>query len=312
MIQNLPIDITNSSLVIRELITRLRVCDVMSTDMITARRSDTLRTVQLQMKERGITGVPIAENGRVFGIVSVDDIIQALDEGHINDRVDAHMTKNVVLLEEYLPLSLAVSQFQRYSYGRFPVVNKEGLLVGIISSRDILTKLLVEINREVDRLETLIPASVPTSDRPNGFREFTIKQYDLDNGGKATESIKKLCESIGLDSRTCRRIAVIVYELEINLAIHSYGGVISCSYTPECFRIVSRDNGPGIADRDLAVTPGFTTANDWVKSLGFGAGMGLPNIKRVADEFHITSAKGHGTVVTVSVNLVQTGGGETK
>ncbi len=308
MSSNLPIDIANSSLVIRELITRLRVCDVMSTDVITAARSDTLRSVQMKMKEKGITGVPISEKGRVFGIISVDDIIQALDEGHITDRVDMHMTKNVVLLEEYLPLSLAVSHFQRYPYGRFPVVNKEGLLAGIISSRDILTKLLLEINREVDRLETLLPASVPQSERHSGFREYTIKKYDLDNGGKATESAKKMCESIGLDSRTCRRIAVIVYELEINLAIHSYGGVISCSYTPECFRIVSRDNGPGIADAGLAATPGYTTANDWVKSLGFGAGMGLPNVKRVADEFHINSARGHGTVVTAAVFLG--GGGE--
>ncbi len=281
---------------------RLRVADVMSTRLFTVPRDTSLRDVQHLMKKEGITGVPIAEDRRVYGMISVDDIINALDCGYIDDPAHLHMTRNVVVLEEHLPLTLAVSSFQNYSYGRFPVVDKTGLLVGVISSRDILTKMLVEINKEVDRLENLIPTT-ETSQPKDFHREFVVKQYDLDTAGIASGTVKKHCTSQGIDPRTCRRIAVAVYELEVNLAIHSVGGVLTCSLRGDSFRVVSRDNGPGIQDVDRAMTEAYTTAVDWVKALGFGAGMGLPNVKRVSDDFTISSTLHHGTVVTATIYL---------
>ena len=298
----LPIDTRSSSLVIRELITRLRVEDVMSRTVLTATRGTTLRAIQHLMKEKGVTGIPIVEQKRLFGMVSVDDIIRALDEGHIDAAAEQHMTRALVTLEEHLPLSLAIAAFEKHPFGRFPVINREGLLAGVLSSRDILTGLLLAINAEVDRLEELIPGTGIDTDTAF-MAEYPVKRYDMDNTGKASVAVKKACARRGIDPHTCRRIAVSAYELEMNLALHSSGGVLTCSLTPDSFRVVSRDSGPGIADVDLAVQEGYTTARDWIKSLGFGAGMGLSNVKRVSDSFHITSAPGHGTVVTATILL---------
>lgn len=301
MTGTLPIP-PQQSLVIRELITRLRVQDVMSTNISCARRNDSLRTIQQIMKQRGISGVPVVDDGRLYGIVSVDDIIRALDKGHIDEIAEKHMSRNVVFLEENMPLSLAITHFDKYSFGRFPVINKESRLVGIVTSRDILTRLLVEINREVDKLETLLPMA-PPAESARFSKQWQVRKYDMDNAGKVSSEVKKRCTELGVDSRTCRRIAVAVYELEINLVVHSEGGQLHCLLSHDSFKVVAQDQGPGIADVDLAMQEGYSTAIDWIKSLGFGAGMGLPNVKRVSDDFEISSQFGVGTRVQAVIHL---------
>ena len=103
----------------------------------------------------------------------------------------------------------------------------------------------------------------------------------------------------GIDPKIIRRVAIAAYELEMNLVVHSDGGTLTFRADEGEVQLIAKDQGPGIANVDLAMQEGWTTANDWVKSLGFGAGMGLPNAKRVSDEFHIASELGKGTTVTV-------------
>jgi anti-sigma regulatory factor (Ser/Thr protein kinase) len=107
--------------------------------------------------------------------------------------------------------------------------------------------------------------------------------------------IKKLLKSHGLDPKMIRRAAVASYELEMNLVVHSSGGKMIFRMDENTINIRTIDNGPGIPDVDKALEVGFTTANDWIRSLGFGAGMGLPNVKRVADVFTVKSKVGQGT-----------------
>ncbi|WP_369682360.1 CBS domain-containing protein [Gracilinema caldarium] len=153
MQDDIPINTIDSPTVILELIYRLKIKDVMTTALITAKRTDTLRHIQALMKENYITGVPIAEDQRLLGIVSIDDIVTALDKGYIDDVAEKRMTRNVIVLEDDMPLSFAISYLNKYRYGRFPVLNKARELVGIITSKDVIRTLLVEINREVLRLE---------------------------------------------------------------------------------------------------------------------------------------------------------------
>ena len=122
-------------------------------------------------------------------------------------------------------------------------------------------------------------------------------RYDFENAGKASTEIKKALKQRNIDRKIIRRIAVASYELEINQVVHSLGGRMTFKINPDSVMIEAADRGPGIENLEEALTEGYSTANDWIRSLGFGAGMGLPNIKRVSDEFNIESIPGKGTTV---------------
>ena len=300
----IPINTDDSPSVILELIYRLKIKDVMTTALICGKRSDSLRHIQLMMKENYITGVPIAEDKRLLGIVSIDDIVQALDKGWIDDPVERRMTRNIIVLEDDMPLSFAISYLNKYRYGRFPVLNTARELVGIITPKDVINTLLVEMNREVLRLERSQKENAKepaqTSDSEFSFR--TVK-YDFEGAGRASTEIKKALKKRNIDPRVVRRIAVACYELEINQVVHSNGGTLRCSILEDRVIIRAKDSGPGIPDLELALQEGWSTANECIRSLGFGAGMGLANTKRVSDEFSIDSSEGGPTTVVSVIRL---------
>ncbi|MCF8053963.1 MAG: ATP-binding protein, partial [Deltaproteobacteria bacterium] len=207
---------------------------------------------------------------------------------------------------EEMPLSFAINYLNKYSYHRFPVLNKDSHLIGIITGRDNLVVLLRELNKEVQELEKKV--NIESEKKPGQERnEFVVQQFDFENAGKASFAIKKALQAKGIPAGTIRRVAVAAYELEINIAIHSHGGKILFTLDEGSVTIVAKDNGPGIEDVERALGEGFSTANDWIRSLGFGAGMGLPNTKRVSDEFKISSNLGEGTVVISTVYLEKYG-----
>ncbi len=289
----LPISTDDSPTFLTELIFRLKVKDAMTREVITARRTDPLRDLQLLMREHQISGIPIVEGPRLLGIVSMDDVIRALDEGRIDEPAGDHMSRQVIVLEDDMPLSFGISSMDKYRFGRFPVLSKEKQLVGIITSRDILVALLVEFNREAERLEDDIP-SRPTDDSYR--REYRVRKYDFELAGKPTSDIKKRLKEAGLHPKLIRRVAVASYELEMNQVVHSEGGTIAVRLNPQQVEIIAIDNGPGIPDVEQALEEGYSTATEWVRSLGFGAGMGLPNARRVSDDFEISTGS-HGTSV---------------
>ena len=295
----------NEPLVLLELIQRMKVRDVMTAKLVTVSRNATMLQVQELMRQKKISGVPVEENGRFFGLVSIDDIIRALVAGTISEVCSQHMTTKLVVLEDDMPLSFALRYFDRYHYGRFPVLNRDRRLVGIICQRDINRALLVELTRELHRLENMSGQNVGLDGSTSIYvlREFPICKYDFENAGKAANQIKQLLQEKKFPPKVIRRIAVAAYELEINLCVHSDGGVLSWQVSNGRAEIVARDAGPGIEDVEWACRDGTSTANEWIRSLGFGAGMGLVNVKRVSDEFEIISRKGSGTTVKAVINI---------
>ncbi len=295
--QGIPLNTENSPTVILELIFKLKIKDVMTRNVKTAGKNCSMREIQKIMKEERITGLPIAEKSRLCGIVSMEDVLQVMDRGQIEEEAGKHMTRNVIVLEEDMPLSFAINYMDKYHYGRFPVLNMNKELTGIITTRDIVNHLLVEMNREMTRLEELVPKNTI---QESGSQEmsFICHRYDFENAGKASTEIKKALKKRGVDRKIIRRIAVASYELEINQVVHSLGGHMTFIIDPDKVKIIASDTGPGIPRVEDALTEGYSTANDWIRSLGFGAGMGLPNVKRVSDEFSITSAADEGTTVT--------------
>lgn len=127
--------------------------------------------------------------------------------------------------------------------------------------------------------------------------QFEVVGGDFGAAGDASSRIKKILQQIGVNSEVVRRVAVACYEAEMNVVIHANGGQITLDADLECVRIVVKDEGPGIENIDQAMTPGFSTAPDSIRELGFGAGMGLPNMKNCSTELEITSQKGVGTTV---------------
>lgn len=294
-----PIDTQSSPGVVMELLYSLKVKDAMTSSVITASTTSRLRHVQDLMREHAITAVPILEGERLLGIVSIGDIIQALDSGTMERPAAEVMTNSVVTLDEDMPLSFAVTYFDRYKYGRFPVLAVSGKLSGIITASDVLRRLLIALNEEISRMEQRIAGRQPPSEGPLPSMELSFGSAPLDfaKAGSISARFKKALTEKDCPPAIARRVAVASYELELNQVIHSSGGIMRMRVFEDTIEILAQDEGPGIPDLDLALREGYSTANEWVRSLGFGAGMGLPNVKRVADDFSIESPPGKGTIV---------------
>ena len=132
---------------------------------------------------------------------------------------------------------------------------------------------------------------------------FEVDGNDFTSAGQASIQIKKNLRRLGLDPETIRRVSIAMYEGEINMVIHAHGGVADVNVYEDCIEIILKDNGPGIQNIEQAMQEGFSTAPDQIRSLGFGAGMGLPNMKRYTDDMNIESVVGVGTTVTMRVNI---------
>ena len=132
---------------------------------------------------------------------------------------------------------------------------------------------------------------------------FDVDGDDFTSAGQASVQIKKNLRQLGISPDTIRRVSIAMYEGEINMVIHAHGGDADVSVTEEYIEIVLSDHGPGIKDINQAMQEGFSTASDSIRSMGFGAGMGLPNMKRYTDYMNIDSVVGEGTTITMRVNL---------
>jgi len=136
-------------------------------------------------------------------------------------------------------------------------------------------------------------------------QHFEITGRDFSNAGKASTSIKEILQEIGIDSSIVVRASIAAYEAEMNIVMYAHRGVLTLNITPEKLRLKLEDEGPGIENIDLAMKEGFSTATDEMREMGFGAGMGLPNIKKNADRFEISSTPGKGTTLDITFCLNQ-------
>lgn len=130
---------------------------------------------------------------------------------------------------------------------------------------------------------------------------FDVDGENFVSAGQASVQVKKNLRELGFPPEVIRRVSIAMYEGEINMVIHAGGGEADVDVFEDKIVIVLTDHGPGIPDIDLAMQEGYSTATDRVRSLGFGAGMGLPNMKRYTDEMRIDSTVGKGTVITMSI-----------
>jgi CBS domain-containing protein/anti-sigma regulatory factor (Ser/Thr protein kinase) len=289
------------------LVYELRVRDAMHKDPITARPSDSLRSIQHLMKTHRISGVPITENGQLLGVVSIEDIINALDQGHINDPADHWMARDPVTLRDHYTLVRAVAEFDRHGFGRFPVLDARDHLVGIMTRGDVSNCLVHHLEERAEQAvahEAALVAERQADEKAHRVvLRASIKSGDFDSAGRVSQRMRQTLRQRGIDPEARRRAAIVAYEAETNIIIHSIGGELRAVIEPERVTIDAIDHGPGIEKLDLAMQEGWSTAGPLARQLGFGAGMGLPNMKKCADRFEVRTELGIGTHLHAEIDL---------
>jgi CBS domain-containing protein/anti-sigma regulatory factor (Ser/Thr protein kinase) len=295
--------------IVNELMYQLMVRDVMTRDVYTVAAEDSLRDVQHLMRDRKISGVPVVENDRLVGIVSLDDIIRALDNGEIEKPVGEKMTRSVRTVQDHVSAVKAIDEMEKTGFGRLPVLDRDGRVVGIITHWDVVRKLLVMLQDVAleaearERSHSVVADSTPPDEEEVTTLDFIVDKDDFENAGRASSAVKKQLQARGVDPAVIRRVAVAMYEAEMNIIIHSLGGRMKAQVYPDRIAVAAQDRGPGIADIDLAMREGYSTASEKVREMGFGAGMGLANIKRCADAFELHSQVGSPTRLMFSVRF---------
>lgn len=132
---------------------------------------------------------------------------------------------------------------------------------------------------------------------------FDVDGDDFLLAGEASGQVKRVLKKLGIDSATIRKVAISMYEAEMNMVLHANGGTVDVAISSDTIHVVLQDEGPGIEDIDLAMKEGYSTASHEIRELGFGAGMGLPNMKRYSDELKVSTVIGVGTRVEISVHF---------
>jgi len=288
---------------VEELVYRLKVFQAMVKNVATINPQNTLRDAQIAMREARVSGLPVVKDNIMVGIVTIEDVILALDHGYIEEPVGRWMSRDVVTVESNWPLRRVMSVLDRTRFGRLPVLDKDGILCGVITPESILRALLTELNRLLARNEKSEVATETLESDVLRLR-FEVEAGDYDRAGLASVQLKRELAARGVDPALQRRVAIATHEAETNLIIHSTsGGTIIADIEPESIRLTVTDNGPGIENIEQAMQPGYTTASDFVRSLGFGAGMGLSNIKRCSDHFELKSKSGVGTRLNLRFRL---------
>jgi CBS domain-containing protein/anti-sigma regulatory factor (Ser/Thr protein kinase) len=289
---------------VQELIYTTRVETVMAPDVIVASPDMSLREAKNLMRDRRISGMPVVDDGRIVGMVSMSDVIRALETGRMATRVDENMTTDVTCVSMDAYVVEVVGKLGREGFGRIPVVDQEGALVGIVTSGTLMQSLLQEMDtsykkKEEEKLHTYRASHIfedVVSDDTSLVLRFVVDDRDFTNAGAASSQIKRSLQRLGVSPALVRRVAVAVYEAEMNLVIHTdVGGEIIVDVRPDRMLISAVDHGPGIENIGQVLQPGYSTAPQWIRDMGFGAGMGLANIKRCSDLMRLLSEPGGGT-----------------
>ena len=293
---------------LQELTYELTVGQAMSPEVITVSPQNTMAQFREVLRANRISGTPVVEDGKMVGVVSIEDLIKALAAGELNTAVGDKMCRRVETLYADEPLVGAVDKFARFEFGRFPVVDREGHLVGIITQGDIMHTLLrrLEVDYRAEEIHRYRASHIfedIVADEAALVFGYRIIGRDFDRAGEASGNLKTTLSRLGFNPRVIRRVAVATYEAEMNVVIYTDGGEIVAEVRPDRIRIEALDNGPGIPDIDLAMQPGYSTASEWVREMGFGAGMGLPNIKSCSDHMELESTIGVGTRLEIVIHV---------
>lgn len=292
-----------------ELAYELKISEVMTNKILQLSLNMKMREVVDLFRKARISGAPVLENNKMIGVVSMEDLIRCMYQSDLDATVEKYMTPSVLTILGSDPVVEALKVFVSSQVGRLPVVDADGNLVGIITKGDITRGLLRALQKDYQVEEVRIYRASHLfedieSDRTSLILRYNIRPRDFNHGGTASSNIKRALLRLGASTQIARRCGIAIYEAEMNLVIHTNnGGVLRVEIEPHRISIEANDDGPGIADVELAMKPGYSTANDEIRELGFGAGMGLINIARCVDNMVLESSIDKGTRLKMKIFL---------
>jgi len=291
----------------------LRVGEVMQKNVISVTPSTPMGELRGILRDHRISGAPVLDNGRVVGILSVEDFIRWLADGGADCTTADRMTRDPITIYEDEPLVGAVNKLERFGFGRLLVLSRgDDQLRGIVTNGDIIGGLLKKLDIDYRLAEMRNARSQHifediVADRSALIFEYSVTGGDFDRAGASASGLKTTLRRLGIHPQTARRAAIATYEAEMNLVVFTGGGQITAKVGPDRIELVVQDGGPGIPDIERAMQPGYSTAPDWVRELGFGAGMGLVNIKKCSDRMRLHSTVGEGTRLEAEIFLESQG-----
>jgi CBS domain-containing protein/anti-sigma regulatory factor (Ser/Thr protein kinase) len=294
---------------LQELIYELRVGDVIRQDVISVTPATDMTELREILRLKRISGTPVLRDGSLVGIITIEDLIRWLVDGGCSCTVGERMTPNVQTIHDDEPLIQAINKLERFGFGRLPVLRRSnGSVLSVITKGDIIEGTLRKL--EIDYHEAEMRGARSrhlfediVADHSTLNLEYWTAGRDFTRAGTSASALKTTLRRLGMHPQTARRTAIVAYEGEMNLIVHTDGGRISVQIDPKALRLVVEDHGPGIKDIDKAMQAGFSTAPDWVRELGFGAGLGLNNIQNHADRMDLRSTVGKGTRLEVEIFL---------
>lgn len=294
---------------VEELAYDLKVDEVMTRDPASVTPETLMSAVLELFRTKRISGAPVIENDKLVGLVSIEDLLICLQKSDLQSQTKTYMSTKLLTIRNTDPVIEALKKFVGSHFGRMPVVDAAGKLVGIITKGDITSGILKAVQHEyheeeVRRYRASHLFEDIESDRSSLILRYNIKPGDFLHGGTASSAIKRALIRLGANPQIARRTGIAVYEAEMNLIIHTTnGGIIRVEIEPKQISITISDDGPGIEDVNLAMRPGYSTATESVRELGFGAGMGLVNIQRCVDSMRLESIYGRGTNLRLKIFL---------
>jgi CBS domain-containing protein/anti-sigma regulatory factor (Ser/Thr protein kinase) len=292
---------------VEELSYDLKIREVMTTALHMATSEMPISKVLELLRIHRISGLPVVEDENLVGIVSLEDIVRAMQNNDLGAPTSQYMTREVVSVASYDSIVKAIRTFTEKQLGRLPVLDENHKLIGMITKGDITRGILVALQKdykdeEVRRYRASHLFEDINSERTTLVLRYTIKAGDFTQGGKASSDIKRALLRLGADPQITRRCCIAVYEAEMNLIIHTTnGGILKLEVEPHRITMSATDDGPGIPDTEKVFQPGYSTASEQVREMGFGAGMGLVNMKRCVDMIDLHSTAGQGTKLVMRI-----------
>lgn len=290
----------------QEMVYEMKVGDVMTKDVITVRPQSLLSQLRGVLQHNRISGLPVVDEDRLVGLISLEDFIKWLADRENDCAIEHRMTRELETLHDDDPLVLAIGKFENTGLGRFPVVDRDrGKLVGILTKGDVIEGLLkkLEIDYHEEEIHHYRASHIfedIEADNTTLLFQYHVTGQDFKQAGTSSSRLRRTLKRLGVRPEVVRRVAIASYEAEMNLVVFTEGGGIRARVQPINVFLEVEDSGPGIADIQKALQPGYSTASERVRELGFGAGMGLTNIQKSADGFEIQSEPGRGTLLKIA------------
>ncbi|HDQ72867.1 MAG TPA: CBS domain-containing protein [Chloroflexi bacterium] len=292
---------------LQKLAYEIKIEQAMTDEVITVSPDITMAELGEVLQSNRISGTPVVEDDRMLGIISIEDLVKAMKTDSMKAMVRERMTADPETLYVDEPLVHAVSKFSQFQFGRFPVISRDGSLVGVITQGDISQAMLrrLEIDyreEEIHRYRASHIFEDIIADDVALVFGYRVAAGDINRAGEASSGLRRTLSRLGIHPQVIRRVGIATYEAEMNIVIFTDGGEIVAEVQLQRIKIEALDKGPGIPDIEQAMQPGFSTAPIWVQEMGFGAGMGLPNIKACSDEMKLASKVGVGTHLEIIIH----------